>query len=85
MLHFKERGQDSMHCLYIIFMIPIFFSKTNYVKQLSQGRDNWTSSWMGQLYSCDLRLWGGKCHIFPRPRRGKIWCGFVLVTIGLVI
>jgi hypothetical protein len=24
-------------------------------------------SWLG--------LWGGRCHIFLRPRRGRIWCG----------
>jgi hypothetical protein len=31
-----------------------------------------------------LELWGGKCHIFPKPKRGRISCGHFLITKDLL-
>ncbi len=32
-----------------------------------------------------MRLTGNKCHVFPKPKNGKISSGYHLIVKGLII
>jgi hypothetical protein len=79
-----KKGGGGTPCIILFFVISIFH-KMKYVKQSNWKKDNPTSLQMGQPHHCDLGLWRGKCHIFPRLRKRKIWCGYFLVTKRLIV
>jgi len=71
----------------------MWYMHMNHVEKSNWGKDNWTiwiklwfwrRSRLGQPHNHDLELWGGKCHIFPKPKRARISCGHFLVTKDLL-
>ncbi len=40
---------------------------------------------MGWPHHHDLGLWGGRCYIFPKPKRKRLWCGHFSIIGRLVI
>ncbi len=82
--HFKERG-ERIPC--IIFCYFWDFKKNCEKKNIEQSswrRSNQIRLQMKQPHHHDLGLCGGKCHIFPKPRR-QIWCGYFSIIEGLIV
>jgi len=69
------------------FLLFLWFQKKFWKKNIEQS--NWRKGnqirlQMKQPHHHDLGLCGGKCHIFPKPRR-QIWCGYFSIIEGLIV
>jgi len=80
----KDGGEGSPWTFFCYFCDSNFFCKMKYVKQSSWRRDNRTSYWLRWPHHCDLGLWRGSCHIFPKPR-SPISCGYFSIIRRLII